>query len=103
MNLEIDCKFANVFRTYHRKRRPARSESESQQTKIMTVVSYVQTLTEAIKRALQQVSVDVARKPVCFLSNIFCKPEDKVLDKQKSGPVYKKSCDSDAVYFGKTC
>ena len=61
---------------FHRKRRPTHSESESQQTKIMTVVPYVQNLTEPIKRVLQLVGVGVAMKPVCVLSNIFCKPKD---------------------------
>ena len=42
-------------------------------------------------------------KPVCVLSNIFCKPKDKVLDKEKSGLVYQISCrDCDAVYIGET-
>ena len=54
----------------------------------MTVVPYVQNLTEPIKSVLQQVGVGVAMKPVCVLSIIFCKPKDKVLDKEKSGPAY---------------
>ena len=93
----------NGYPRFHRKRRPTRSESESQQTKIMTVVPYVQNLTEPIKRVLQQVGVGVAMKPVCVLSNIFCKPKDKVFDKEKSGLVYQISCrDCDAVYIGET-
>ena len=72
---------ANVYPRFYRKRRPAHSESESQQTKTMTMVPYEQNLTEPIKRALQHVGVGVAMKPVCVLSNIFCKPKDKVLDK----------------------
>ena len=93
----------NGYAKIHRKRRPAHSESKSQQTKIMTVVTYVQNLTEPIKRVLQQVGVGVAMKPVCVLSNIFCKPKDKVLDKEKSGLVYQISCcDCDAVYIGET-
>ena len=88
----------NGYPRFHRKRRPTHSESESQQMKIMTVVPYVQNLTEPIKRVLQQVGVGVAMKPVCVLSNIFCKPKDKVLDKEKSGLVYQISCrDCDAV------
>ena len=43
---------------------------------------HVQNLTEPIKRVLQQVGVGLAMKPVCVLSNIFCKPKDKVLDKE---------------------
>ena len=87
----------------YRKRRPARSESESLQTKIMTVVAYAQNLTEPIKRVLQQVGVGVAMKPVFVLSNMFCKPKDKVLDKEKSGLVYQISCRvCDAVYIGET-
>ena len=62
----------NGYPRFHRKRRPTHSESESQQTKIMTVVPYVQNLTEPIKRVLQQVGVGVAMKPICVLSNIFC-------------------------------
>ena len=93
----------NGYPRFHRKRRPTRSESESQQTKIMTVVPHVQNLTEPIKRVLQQVGVGVAIKPVCVLSNIFCKPKDKVFDKEKSGLVYQISCrDCDAVYIGET-
>ena len=69
----------------------------------MTVVPYVQNLTEPIKRVLQHVGVGVAMKPVCVLSNIFCKPKDKVFDKEKSGLVYQISCrDCDAVYIGET-
>ena len=42
-------------------------------------------------------------KPVCVLSNIFCNPKDKVLNKEKSGFVYQISCrDCDAVYIGET-
>ena len=47
----------NGYPRFHHKRRPARSESESQQTKIMNVVPYVQNLAEAIKRLVQQVGV----------------------------------------------
>ena len=47
----------NVYPRFHRKRQPARSESKSQQTKIMTVVPYEQKLTESIKSVLQQVDV----------------------------------------------
>ena len=94
---------ANGYSRFHRKRPPAHSESESQQTKIMTVVPYVQNLTEPIKRVLQQVGVGMAIKPVSVLSNIFCKPKDKVLDKDNSGLVYQISCrDCDAVYIGET-
>ena len=93
----------NGYPRFHRKQRPVYSESESQKTKIMTVVPYVHNLTEPIKRVLQQVGVGVAMKPVCVLSNIFCKPKDKVLDKEKSGLVYQTSCrDCDAVYIGET-
>ena len=61
----------------------------------------MQNLTEPIKRVLQQVGVGLAMKPVCVWSNIFCKPKDKVLDKEKSGLVYQISCrDCDAVYIG---
>ena len=49
----------NGYPRFHRKRRPALSESESQQTKIMTVVLYVQNLTEPIKRVLQQAGVEM--------------------------------------------
>ena len=94
---------ANGYPRFHHKRRPAHAESESQQTKIITVVPYVQNLTEPIKRVLQQVGFGVAMKPACVLSNIFCKPKDKVLDKEKSGFVYQISCrDYDAVYIGET-
>ena len=63
----------------------------------------MQNLTERIKRVLQQGGVGVAMKPVCVLSNIFCKPKDKVLNKEKSGLVYQISCrDCDAVYIGET-
>ena len=69
----------------------------------MTVVPYVQNLTEPIKRVLQQVGMGVAMKPVCVLSDIFCKPKDKVLDKEKSSLVYQISCrDCNAVYIGET-
>ena len=47
----------NGYPRFHRKRRPAQSESKSQQTKIMTVVPYEQKLTESIKSVLQQVDV----------------------------------------------
>ena len=77
----------NDYPRFHRKRRPCGFESESQKTKIMTVVPYVQSLIEPIKRVLQQVGVGVAIKPVCVLSNIFCKPKDKVLNTEKSGLV----------------
>ena len=67
------------------------------------MVSYVQNLTEPIKIVLQQVGVEVAMKPVCVLSSIFCKPKDKVLDKEKPGLVCQISCrDCDAVYIGET-
>ena len=67
-------------------------------------VPYVQNLTEPTKRVLQQVGVGVAIKPVSVLSNIFCKPKDKGLDKEKSGLVHHISCrDCDAVYIGETC
>ena len=93
---------ANRYSRFHRKRQPAHSESESQQTKIMTVVPYVQNLIESIKRVLQQVGVEVM-KPVCVLSNLFCNPKDKVLDKEKSGLVYQISCcKCNAVYIGET-
>ena len=69
----------------------------------MTVVPWVQNLTEPIKRVLQQAGVGVAMKPVCVLSNVFFKPTDKVLDKEKSGLVYQISCrDCDAVYIRET-
>ena len=69
----------------------------------MTVVPYVQNLTESIKRVLQQVGVAVVMKPACVLSDIFGKPKYKVLDKKKLGLVYQISCgDCDAVYIGKT-
>ena len=66
----------------------------------MTAVPYVQNLTEPNKRVLQQVGV--AMKPACVLSNIFCKPKDKVLDKEKSGLAYQISCrNCDAVRWVK--
>ena len=71
MDLEINCICTNVFPTYHRKQRIACSESESEQTKIMTVVPYIQNHVEPIKRVLQQVGEGVARKPVCVQSNTF--------------------------------
>ena len=93
----------NGYPRFNRKQRPTHSESESQQTKIITVVPYVQNLTEPIKRVLQHVGVGMAMKPVCVLSNIFCNPKDKVLNKEKSGFVYQISCrDCDAVYIGET-
>ena len=93
----------NGYPRFHRKRWPTHSESESQQTKIIPVVPYMQNLTEPIKRVLQQVSVGVAMKSVCVLSNSFCQPKDKVQDKEKSGLVYQISChDCDAVYIGET-
>ena len=48
----------------------------------MTVVLYVQNLTEPINRVLQLVGVGEPVKPVCVLSDIFCKPKYKVLDKK---------------------
>ena len=45
----------NGFPRFHCKRRRARSKSDSQQTKIIPVVPYVQNLIEPIKRVLQQV------------------------------------------------
>ena len=61
---------------------------------------YVQNLTESIKRIFQQVGVGVAMKPVYVLSNIFCKPKDKVLEKEKSGLLYQIFCrDCDAVFY----
>ena len=93
----------NGYPRFHRKRWLTHSESESQQTKIITVVPYMQNLTEPVKRVLQQVGVGVAMKPVCVLSNIFCQPKDKVLGKEKSGLVCQISCrDCDAVYIGET-
>ena len=69
----------------------------------MTVVPYVQNLTEPIKRVLQQVGVGVAMKPVCVLSDIFCKFKDKLLNKEKSTLVYQISChDCDVVYIRET-
>ena len=62
---------------FHRKRRPTHSESESQQTKIMTVIPNVQNLTEPIKRVLQQVGAGVAIKLVCALFSIFGSPKTK--------------------------
>ena len=63
----------------------------------------MQNLTKPIKVVLQQVGVGVAMKPVRVLSNIFCKPEDKVLNKEKFGLVYQISChDSDVVYIVET-
>ena len=93
----------NGFLRFHRKRRPACSKSELQRNEIITVVPYVQNLTEPIKRVLQQVDVELAMKPVCALSNTFCKPKNKVLDKENSGLVYQiSSCDWDAVYIDET-
>ena len=43
---------------------------------------YVQNLTEPIKRVLQQAGVEMAIKPVCVLSNTFCKPKDKIWTKK---------------------
>ena len=69
----------------------------------MTVVPYVQSLTEPTKHVLQQVGVGVTMKPVCVLCNIFCKLKDKVLDKEKSGLVHEIFCgDCDVVYIGET-
>ena len=63
----------------------------------------MQNLTEPIKRVLQQVGEGVVMKPVCVLFCIFCKPKDKVLDKEKSSHVYHMSCrECDAVHIGKT-
>ena len=94
----------NGFPRFHRKRRPARTESEFQQTKIVIVVSNWQNLIEYIERVSQQVGVGVAMKPFrVILCNIFCKSKDKVLGKEKSGLVYQISCrDCDAVYIGET-
>ena len=49
---------SNGFPKFHRKRPPARSESQFQQTKIMTVVPCVKNLIEPIKRVLQQLVWD---------------------------------------------
>ena len=73
----------NGYPRFHRKRRPAHSESESQQTKIMTVVPFVQSLTEPIKRVLQQVSVRVAMKPVCVCLIFFVSPKTKFWTKKR--------------------
>ena len=48
----------------------------------MTVVPYVQNLTEPIKRVLQQVGVGVAMKSVCVFSNIFVSPKTKFWTKK---------------------
>ena len=75
----------NKYPRFHCKRWPARSESKSQRAKIMTVVPYEQNFTESMKSVSKQVDVGelgVAMKPVCVLSNIFCKPKDKVLDRE---------------------
>ena len=71
-----------------------------QQTIILTVVPTCKISLESIKRIFQQVGVGVAMKPVYVLSNIFCKPKDKVLEKEKSGLLYQIFCrDCDAVFY----
>ena len=50
--------------------------------KIMTVVPYMQKLTEPIKCVLQQVGVGVAMKPVCVLSKVFVSPKTKFWTKK---------------------
>ena len=51
--------------------------------KIMTVVLYVQNLTESIERVLQQVGMRTAMKPACVLSFFFfVSLKTKFLDKE---------------------
>ena len=76
---------SNGFPKFHIKRRHARSESQFQQTKIMTAVPCVKNLIEPIKRVLQQLGVGAAMKRVCVMPDIFCETINKVQPK-KVGP-----------------
>ena len=66
-------------------------------------ISYVQAVSEPIKRVLAQVGIEVVLKPYFTLSFVFRKPKDVICDEKKCGLVYEFPCrDCDAVYVGET-
>ena len=66
-------------------------------------ISYVQGVSEPIKRVLAQVGIEVALKPYFTLSSVFRQPKNGICDEKKCGFGNEIPCrDCDAVYVGET-
>ena len=76
---------------------------KTEKLKRFTLISYVQGVSESIRRILTQVGNGVALRPHHTLSLSFRKPKDAINFEQKLGLVYQISCrDCNAVYVGET-
>ena len=67
------------------------------------IVTYIQGVTEPIKRILSNCNIKVALKPYLTLGHIFAKPKDPVKTNQKTHAVYSIPCgDCEKEYLGQS-
>ena len=70
---------------------------------LLTIVPYVQNLSEKIKRVFGNYNISTVFKPHQTLRQVLVAPKDKPRNEEKSGVVYRVPCgDCDKVYVGET-
>ena len=71
--------------------------------KSAVVIPYVRGISEAVRRTLAQLRVQVCYRPHRTLKQLLSNPKDTIPDLQKSGAVYQISCAScSALYIGQS-
>ena len=72
-------------------------------SKAQRMILYIQGISEAVARILSHLDVKVHMKPKYTLMSILSRPNNEILDADKSKVIYKISCrDCDASYVSET-
>ena len=72
-------------------------------TEVLSLLPYLQGISEKILRTSNQFSINVAHNPVMTVGSIKNKPKDKFSKDLSIGVIYKINCkDCDEVYIGQT-
>ena len=65
--------------------------------------SYVQGISDRVKRTLQHFKIKTAFKPIRTLASVFKKPRDRLSEEKIAGTVYRVECkDCDFSYIGES-
>ena len=95
--------FPSHKRSFSFKTNSVASQQINQQFQGFATISYVQGISESIKRILAEIGIRVAIKPHFTLSSIFRKPKDPIDFEEKRSLAYQISCrDCDAICIGET-
>ncbi len=80
-----------------------KEKSKDEKSKGMVVLPYVQGVTEQLKRVFSKHNIATSIKPHMTLRNILVHPKDKIETCDKTGVVYKITCNNcDQIYIGET-